>query len=250
MNKSEFLEILKDYLGKDFSEYEVNDILRDYEEYFVDGVIEGKSDMEIISALGSPKSIAKDLVSQMKEKDENKQFKNSKFTDNISDKYEQSKIKARDIFRKGKNYVSEKLTPNLYSESSRLSTKLIKIILKILSLVLLMPAFMFIVVMIPIGISLIMSLVAFIVAIPLVVNFVWSVPEITAVVIFASILFIGCEIIAWQIFIFFIRLFIKLSKRYMNWIKTRNIYINASEKKDRLEKDSYEEDGKGDDDYE
>ncbi len=250
MNKSEFLEILKDYLGKDFSEYEVNDILRDYEEYFVDGIIEGKSDMEIISALGSPKSIAKDLVSQMKEKDENKQFKNSKFTDNISDKYEQSKIKARDIFRKGKNYVSEKLTPNLYSESSRLSTKLIKIILKILSLVLLMPAFMFIVVMIPIGISLIMSLVAFIVAIPLVVNFVWSVPEITAVVIFASILFIGCEIIAWQIFIFFIRLFIKLSKRYMNWIKTRNIYINASEKKDRLEKDSYEEDGKGDDDYE
>ncbi len=250
MNKSEFLEILKDYLGKDFSEYEVNDILRDYEEYFVDGIIEGKSDMEIISALGSPKSIAKDLVSQMKEKDENKQFKNSKFTDNISDKYEHSKIKARDIFRKGKNYVSEKLTPNLYSESSRLSTKLIKIILKILSLVLLMPAFMFIVVMIPIGISLIMSLVAFIVAIPLVVNFVWSVPEITAVVIFASILFIGCEIIAWQIFIFFIRLFIKLSKRYMNWIKTRNIYINASEKKDRLEKDSYEEDGKGDDDYE
>ena len=231
MNKSEFLEILKDYLGKDFSEYEVNDILRDYEEYFVDGIIEGKSDMEIISALGSPKSIAKDLVSQMKEKDENKQFKNSKFTDNISDKYEQSKIKARDIFRKGKNYVSEKLTPNLYSESSRLSTKLIKIILKILSLVLLMPAFMFIVVMIPIGISLIMSLVAFIVAIPLVVNFVWSVPEITAVVIFASILFIGCEIIAWHIFIFFIRLFIKLSKRYMNWIKTRNIYINASEKK-------------------
>ncbi len=250
MNKSEFLEILKDYLGKDFSEYEVNDILRDYEEYFVDGIIEGKSDMEIISALGSPKSIAKDLVSQMKEKDENKQFKNSKFTDNISDKYEQSKIKARDIFRKGKNYVSEKLTPNLYSESSRLSTKLIKIILKIVSLVLLIPAFMFIVVMIPIGISLIMSLVAFIVAIPLVVNFVWSVPEITAVVIFASILFIGCEIIAWQIFIFFIRLFIKLSKRYMNWIKTRNIYINASEKKDRLEKDSYEEDGKGDDDYE
>ena len=250
MNKSEFLEILKDYLGKDFSEYEVNDILRDYEEYFVDGIIEGKSDLEIISALGSPKSIAKDLVSQMKEKDENKQFKNSKFTDNISDKYEQSKIKARDIFRKGKNYVSEKLTPNLYNESSRLSTKLIKIILKILSLVLLMPAFMFIVVMIPIGISLIMSLVAFIVAIPFVVNFVWSVPEITAVVIFTSILFIGCEIITWQIFIFVIRLFIKLSKRYMNWIKTRNIYINASEKKDRLEKDSYEEDGKGDDDYE
>ena len=250
MNKSEFLEILKDYLRKDFSEDEVNDILRDYEEYFVDGIIEGKSDMEIISALGSPKSIAKDLVLQMKEKDANKQFKNSKFIDNISDKYEQSKIKAKDIFRKGKNYVSEKLTPNLYNESSKLSTKFIKIMLKVLSLLLLIPAFMFIVVMIPIGISLVVSLIAFVVTIPFIVNFVWSVPEITAVVIFGAILFIGCEIIAWQIFIFCIRLFIKLSKRYVNWLKTRNIYINASEKKDRLEKDNYEEDGKGDDDYE
>ncbi|RRH08087.1 DUF1700 domain-containing protein, partial [Clostridioides difficile] len=54
LNKTEFLEILKDYLKKDFSESEVNDILRDYEEYFVDGLIEGKSDMEIIASLGSP----------------------------------------------------------------------------------------------------------------------------------------------------------------------------------------------------
>ncbi|HAU5283305.1 TPA: DUF1700 domain-containing protein, partial [Clostridioides difficile] len=68
LNKTEFLEILKDYLKKDFSESEVNDILRDYEEYFVDGLIEGKSDMEIISSLGSPKSIAKELILQTKEK--------------------------------------------------------------------------------------------------------------------------------------------------------------------------------------
>ena len=65
LNKNEFLEILKDYLRKDFSDDEVNDILRDYEEYFVDGLIEGKSDMEIISALGSPKAIAKELISQV-----------------------------------------------------------------------------------------------------------------------------------------------------------------------------------------
>lgn len=250
MNKSEFLEILKDYLRKDFSEDEVNDILRDYEEYFVDGIIEGKSDMEIISALGSPKSIAKDLVSQMKENDENKKLKDNKFTDNISNIYDRLKIKAKEIFRNGKNYVSEKLTPNLNNESSKLSTKFIKITLKVLSILLLIPAFIFILVMIPIGISLIMSIIAFIIAIPFVFNFVRAVPEITWVVFFGSILFIGFEIIIWQIFIFFIRLFKTLNKRYTNWIKTRNIYINASEKKTRLEEDKYEENGKGENDYE
>ena len=58
MKKEDFLEILRDYLKKGFSEDEVMDILRDYEEYFVDGIIEGKSEIEIIQSLGSPKEIA------------------------------------------------------------------------------------------------------------------------------------------------------------------------------------------------
>ena len=62
MRKEDFLEILKDYLKKDFSEDEVIDILRDYEEYFVNGAIEGKSEIEIISSLGSPKEIANELL--------------------------------------------------------------------------------------------------------------------------------------------------------------------------------------------
>lgn len=66
LSKQEFLEILRDYLKKDFSDDEVNDIIRDYEEYFVDGIIEGKSDMEIISQLGSPKTISEEFVSQIK----------------------------------------------------------------------------------------------------------------------------------------------------------------------------------------
>ena len=43
LNKREFLEILKDYLSNHFSDDEVNDILRDYEEYFIDGEIAQKS---------------------------------------------------------------------------------------------------------------------------------------------------------------------------------------------------------------
>lgn len=254
MNKSEFLEILKDYLKKDFSEDEVNDILRDYEEYFVDGIIEGKSDMEIISALGSPKSIANDLVSQMKSKDENKKFKNGKFTNELSDKYEQLKIKSKNSFRKSKNYVSEKLTPDLKNKDSKLSTKLIKIILVMLSLLILIPAFILVMFMIPIGIALVSSVLAFVVAIPFVVNFISSVPEIATVVIFSGILFIGCEIIAWQIFTLIIKLFKKSCKTYINWLKTRNIYINAREKQDKFEykeeEANYDENGKGDNDYE
>ena len=70
MNRKEFLDILRDYLRKDFSEDDINDIIRDYEEYFVDGELEGKSDLETIAGLGSPKSIAKDLISQIKDKEE------------------------------------------------------------------------------------------------------------------------------------------------------------------------------------
>lgn len=62
LNKIEFFEILKDYLKKDFFESEVNDILRDYEEYFVDGFIEGKSDMEIIVLFGLLKFIVKEFI--------------------------------------------------------------------------------------------------------------------------------------------------------------------------------------------
>ena len=71
MRKEDFLEILKDYLKKDFSEDEIIDILRDYEEYFVNGAIEGKSEMEIISSLGSPKEIANELLAQSNIKNEN-----------------------------------------------------------------------------------------------------------------------------------------------------------------------------------
>ena len=73
MKKEDFLDILRDYLKKDFSEDEITDILRDYEEYFVDGIIEGKSEIEIIESLGSPKEIASELLAQSNIKGENKE---------------------------------------------------------------------------------------------------------------------------------------------------------------------------------
>ena len=40
MNKEEYLDLLKDYLLKSYSEEETLEILRDYEEYFINGKLD------------------------------------------------------------------------------------------------------------------------------------------------------------------------------------------------------------------
>ena len=60
LNRKEFLDILRDYLKKDFSEDQISDIIRDYEEYFINGKLDGKSESEIIFELGSPKKIVEE----------------------------------------------------------------------------------------------------------------------------------------------------------------------------------------------
>ena len=166
MNRKEFLDILRDYLKKYFSENELNDIIRDYEEYFVDGEIEGKSDLETIAALGSPKSIANDLISQMKDKDNNDK------KDKIEKMYINLKNKTKEIFFKSKNYIEEKLTPDSQKKGS-LSNKAVSIILFLLSLALIIPAFGIVLFMVSVAAVLIMSLIIFVTAIPLMVSFAW-----------------------------------------------------------------------------
>lgn len=70
MNKVEYLEILKDYLLKTYSKEESLEILRDYEEYFINGKLDGKSESEIIFELGSPKKIVEEIISEDEERKE------------------------------------------------------------------------------------------------------------------------------------------------------------------------------------
>ncbi|WP_158534710.1 DUF1700 domain-containing protein [Romboutsia maritimum] len=235
MNKTEFLEILKDYLKNNFSQDEVNDILRDYEEYFVNGLIEGKSDMEIISALGSPKTISRELLGQMKENNE----KELSRRDIISDKFEKIKVRTKEKYIKIKRYISDKLTPDLYNEGKSISRDLIKIILIALSLFLIIPSFSLAIMLISTGAGLVTSLIAFIVGVPFILKFIWTTPEVASLLIFISIGFIGVQILAWEIYIFILRFCKDLIKNYINWLKTRNIYINASEKKEKLKKEKF-----------
>ena len=61
MTKKEFLNHLTHQLTV-LSEAERHDILNDYEEHFVAGYELGKSDEEIINSLGTPETIAKEIL--------------------------------------------------------------------------------------------------------------------------------------------------------------------------------------------
>ncbi|MCI9975481.1 DUF1700 domain-containing protein [Clostridioides difficile] len=246
LNKTEFLEILKDYLKKDFSESEVNDILRDYEEYFVDGLIEGKSDMEIIASLGSPKSIARELILQTKEKDTEEEKiintdvlndKFSKFKSDMKKGYSILKDEAKEKYNKSKENINDKLTPSIEEGVGGLSRQVIKVLLVALSLFLIIPAFAFVCAIVSVAIGLICTLIAFVISIPFVIKFITMVPDITMFCIFAIIAFVGLEILAWQILLFVIKLGKQLVGSYINWIKRKNIYINANEKMEKRNKD-------------
>lgn len=77
MSKKQFLLILKKKLWK-LPKNEKEEILQDYEEYFMIGVEEGKIESQIVEALGSPKQIAKELnaVYAIKKVEERKSISN------------------------------------------------------------------------------------------------------------------------------------------------------------------------------
>jgi len=61
MTKDQFLKSLESAL-RPLSQAERQDIIQDYEEHFLIGLEEGKSEEEIAAALGSPNQIAKELL--------------------------------------------------------------------------------------------------------------------------------------------------------------------------------------------
>lgn len=238
MNKREFLEILKDYLSNHFSDDEVNDILRDYEEYFIDGEIEGKSDLQTIESLGSPKSIVRDLVGEMKESKLN--ASNKRF-DKIHDSINKAKLKAKDSYYRAKEVINNKLTPNLKNDDDGLSTKLIKVLLAGLSFGLMIVWVLFILLMASAGLTLVALNIAFIALLgtsgPL---FVLD-GSIAALIIFASIGIIGADILAIQVYLYIMRLGKNIYKRYINWLKNKKKYINAKENKINYKGDDIDE---------
>jgi len=222
LKKEDFLEILKDYLKKGFSEDEIIDILRDYEEYFIDGTIEGKSEIEIISSLGSPKEIANELLYEDNIKKENK----------VKGKLESFFIESKGKLKSGLN----KFKVNLNDKNHIKSRKKIEVLQILITIILIPIAFSIAISTIGVGISLVASLIAFIIGTPFAISLMNVMPEIKMVIIFGFIAYIGLEILMWQLFIVVVRLEKKALKAYITWLKTNKLYIDGSIKKEKLDK--------------
>ena len=207
MKKQDFLEILRDYLKNSFSNEEVEDIIRDYEEHFIEGAIEGKTELEIISGLGSPKSIAEALLEEngvkMKEK-------TSKLNTIIKELQNKFKINLNED-----NHVN-----------SRKRVKLKKIILTMIVAPIAIGVAMF---TLGVGAGLVASILGGVASIPFATSFAKIMPELSYTTIFGGIAFVGFEILVWQLFLGIVKLEFKMLKKYRNWMGLTNKYINASE---------------------
>lgn len=64
MNKMEYLSKLEACLKRRLSKAEINDIMRDYAEYFEEGRRQSKSDSEISAKLGDPEMVARQIIEE------------------------------------------------------------------------------------------------------------------------------------------------------------------------------------------
>lgn len=100
MTKLEYLKQLEDALKNKLGRNEVNEIMRDYAEYFVEGQHQGKSDFEIARKLGEPEAVAKQIISEGMEDEETKAKKQKKerFKKKVKEAKEQ--VKGSSILKK------------------------------------------------------------------------------------------------------------------------------------------------------
>ncbi len=67
MNKLEYLKTLETALQTRMGQQEVNEVIRDYAEYFAEGARQGKSDEEIAANLGDPIEVARQVIAESQE---------------------------------------------------------------------------------------------------------------------------------------------------------------------------------------
>lgn len=218
VNKSEFLDMLKDYLLKYYSEEETLDILRDYEEYFLNGKLDGKTEQEIILELGSPKKIVENLI------DEDGVEKNSIFS-NLKDRFYRwyDKRFFEKVQKTGNNL---KNGTNEAGKEDRLNFSYIftNVFLFFLNI------FVFFAVLICVGILVGMVLltlggvVTAVLLTPVTLNGLSFLSMSYAWIIFPVILAIGLFIIMSVLIYYFFKFLSQFILEYLNWVKTQMMY--------------------------
>lgn len=67
MNKAQYIAALKGALRGRLAAGEIDDIVRDYMEFFDDGVMQGRSEEDVAEELGNPLEVARQILSEEKE---------------------------------------------------------------------------------------------------------------------------------------------------------------------------------------
>ena len=67
MNRSEYIAQLTAALRGKLAFDEIEDIVRDYQEFFDEGVRQGKSEEQVASELGNPRDAAQQILSEERE---------------------------------------------------------------------------------------------------------------------------------------------------------------------------------------
>lgn len=218
MNKEEFLDILKDYLKGHFSAYEIDDILRDYEEFFINGKLEGKSEEEVAKGLGSPKQVATELIREMKGSVGEENYAK----ENI-DTIKKSVLR---VFNKTKSKSKEFLNSDAIVKGN-ISSFTVKLIIVCLTLMLIFPIGTIIMTLILIGIGGISAsifnvfvYIASFIAFPVKAS-------ISLTLFFGSLIFTGFLIIAWTLYIKVVSFIWLFVTKYIGWIKTKLMYVRV-----------------------
>lgn len=234
MTKNDFLDILRDYLKGAFSELEINDILRDYEEFFLNGELQGKSDEEIIKTLGSPKSIAKELTEEMKGQGKSTSSSNSELKDKVS---KDAKNLWKSVKRQGKkagNKTKEFLDSNSVI-NGKISSAGVKLIIVVISILLFFPALTIVMSMIASGLGLVgMSIANFIGYLG--AAFLCGIDISMGVFgFFACIAWTGFIILCWILYCLVYKGLKYLVVSYISWVKTRNMYVRVKNQQENTE---------------
>lgn len=226
MSKNDFLDILRDYLKGSFSELEINDILRDYEEFFLNGELQGKSDEEIVKSLGSPKSIANELIEEMKGQRKTTGNTNNEFKEGLS---KGAKNLWKNIKRQGKK-VGNKTKVFLDSNSvinGKISSAGVKLIIVVISVMLFFPTLAIAMTMIFSGLGLVGASIANFIGY-LGAAFLCGINISMGVFgFFACIAWTGFIILGWTVYCLVYKGLKYLVVQYISWVKTRNMYIRV-----------------------
>lgn len=228
MNKNDFLDILRDYLKGTFSQLEINDILRDYEEFFLNGQLQGKSDEEIIRGLGSPKSIAQELTEEMKGQSPKAEKNSSEVFEKVNKEAKRAWKEAKVTGRKAGNKAKEFLDSNSVINGN-ISSAAIKMILAVMTITVIIFAMPVIFTIIGYLLTLVgMSIANFVgyigAAVLLGVNLSMGIFGF-----FACITWTGFLILGWILYNLAYKGLKYLWVKYISWVRTRKMYIKVKE---------------------